>query len=269
MKLNNQTFSLVILSAQGGLPSLCSKQRLFEAWVSFRKVGVFFLAIGLITGSTGCFHPVATMFDSAHSLQEGQSKITVGGTGNPEGWSNPGGSVLAIYDHGITANRDVRIRFERRMESGIFSDPYAFLEFGHKWTFNNQFAFSLPAQLYFSVENGDDGDLFNGDDGDLFNGLLDGGYGNGLCVNPRFIVSSNRQERNSEFTAVLHAIVNPTENGYVLPGASVGFAFSDDWESNILRLEMAFTAPGTITFGLGSQWLFGRQKQNLPAVPDQ
>ena len=249
MKLNNQTFSLVILSAQGGLPSLCSKQRLFEAWVSFRKVGVFFLAIGLITGSTGCFQPVATMFDSAHSLQEGQSKITVGGTGNPEGWSNPGGSVLAIYDHGITANRDVRIRFERRMESGIFSDPYAFLEFGHKWTFNNQFAFSLPAQLYFPVDNGDDGNL--------------------LCVNPRFIVSSNRQERNSEFTAVLHAIVNPTENGFVLPGASVGFAFSDDWESNILRLEMAYTVPGIITLGLGSQWLFGRQKQNLPAVPDQ
>ena len=172
MKLNNQTFSLAILGAQGGLPSLCSKQRLFEAWVSFRKVGVFFLAIGLITGSTGCFHPVATMFDSAHSLQEGQSKITVGGTGNPEGaWSNPGGSVLAIYDYGITANRDVRVRFERRMESGSFSVPYAFLEFGHKWSFDNQFAFSLPAQLYFPVANSDDGNL--------------------LCVNPRFMFSSN------------------------------------------------------------------------------
>ena len=260
MRLKNQTFSLTILGAQDGLPSLCSKQRLFEAWVSLRKVGVFFLAIGLITGSTGCFHPVSTMFDSAHSLQEGQSKITVGGTGNPEGWSNSGGSLLAIYDHGITANRDVRVRFERRMESGSLSVPYAFLEFGHKWSFDNQFAFSLPAQLYFSVDNGDDGDLFNG--------LLDG-YGNGLCVNPRFMFSSNRQERNSEFTAVVHAIVAPGEGGGVIPGASFGFAFSDDWESNILRLEMGYTVPGTITFGLGSQWLFGRQKQNLPAVSDR
>lgn len=249
MKLNNQTFSLTILGAQGGLPSLWSKQRLFEAWVSLRKVGVFFLAIGLITGSTGCFHPVSTMFDSAHSLQEGQSKITVGGTGNPEGaWSNPGGSVLAIYDHGITANRDVRVRFERRMESGSFSVPYAFLEFGHKWSFDNQFAFSLPAQLYFPVANSDDGNM--------------------LCVNPRFMFSSNRQERNSEFTAVVHLLVEPTER-FVAPGASFGFAFSDDWESNILRLEMGLILPATITFGLGSQWLFGRQKQHLPAVPDQ
>jgi|GEM_PF-2165891 len=248
MKLNNQTFSLAILGAQGGLPSPCSKQRLFEAWVSLRKVGVFFLAIGLITGSTGCFHPVATMFDSAHSLQEGQSKITVGGTGNPEGgWSNAGGSVLAIYDHGITANRDVRVRFERRMESGSFSLPYTFLEFGHKWSLDNQFAFSLPAQLYFPAANSDDGNM--------------------LCVNPRFMYS-NRQS-NSEFTAVVHAIVAPGEDGGVVPGASLGFAFSDDWESNILRLEVGLTPPASITFGLGSQWLFGGQKRNLPAVPDQ
>ena len=249
MKLNNHPFSLTILGNQDVLPGLCSKQRLFEAWVYLRKVGVFFLAIALITGSTGCFHPVSTMFDSAHSLQEGQSKITVGGTGNPEGaWSNPGGSVLAIYDHGITANRDFRVRFERRIESGSFSAPYTFFEVGHKWSFDNRFAFSLPAQLYFPVHNGDGGNMLN--------------------VNPRFMFSSNRQERNSEFTAVVHLLVEPTER-FVAPGASFGFAFSDDWESNIVRLEMGLIPPATITFGLGSQWLFGRQKQNLPAVPDR
>ncbi|HAT48627.1 MAG TPA: hypothetical protein DCS71_06805, partial [Flavobacteriales bacterium] len=61
----------------------------------------------------------------------------------------------------------------------------------------------------------------------------------------------------------------PGEDGGVVPGASLGFAFSDDWESNILRLEVGLTPPASITFGLGSQWLFGGQKRNLPAVPDQ
>ena len=75
----------------------------------------------VILTATGCIHPVSTMFETADSLDEGETKITLAGTYNPEIASNQGSSFVGIVDHGISPNQDIRFRVERRQEVGTSS----------------------------------------------------------------------------------------------------------------------------------------------------
>ena len=192
------------------------------------------LAVSMMFFGTGCFHPVSTMFETAHSLDKGDTRVTLGGTLNPESeFSYAGGSFLGIVDHGIAEKTDLRLRLERREETGDFSAPYNYLEVGSKWSFGNDWAFSLPIQFYLS----------DGDESPFF-------------LNPRFIFS--RRTSNHEVTGVIHAKTGVVDGGFgVIPGAALGYTLGG-FDESALRLEMGFIA-NQITFGLGWQFQIGQQ----------
>jgi hypothetical protein len=194
------------------------------------------LTVSMMFFGTGCFHPVSTMFETAHSLDKGDTRVTLGGTLNPESESSyAGGSFLGIVDHGIAEKTDLRLRLERREETGDFSMPYNYLEVGTKWSFGNDWAFSLPFQFY----------LLDDDESLLF-------------LNPRFMFS--RRISNHEVTGVVHAQTGVIDGGFgVIPGAAMGFRLGNDIDEMALRLEMGYNVLNQITFGLGWQFQSGQR----------
>tara|TARA_X000000950_G_scaffold196658_1_gene236745 strand:+ start:152 stop:856 length:705 start_codon:yes stop_codon:yes gene_type:complete len=198
------------------------------------------LAVSMMFFGTGCFHPVSTMFETAHSLDKGDTRVTLGGTINPESESSySGGSFLGIVDHGIAEKIDLRLRLERREETGDFSAPYNYLEVGSKWSFGNDWAFSLPVQVY----------LLDGDESLFF-------------LNPRFMFS--RRTSNREVTGVVHAKTGVIDGGFgVIPGAALGLTLGDDFDETALRLEMGYNLLNQITFGLGWQFQIGQRSISL------
>ena len=106
------------------------------------------MATVLCWGLTGCFHPVSTMFESAYSLEPGESKLIVAGTVNPESRSSySGGSLLGIVDVGLTLHRRA-VPLEQRLESGSTRILIRFRSRPSGAPNLNGFAFSLPVQLY-------------------------------------------------------------------------------------------------------------------------
>jgi len=193
------------------------------------------IAVSLIFFGTGCFHPVSTLFETAHSLEDGDTRVTIGGTLNPESdFSNSGASFLGIVDHGISEKTDFRLRLERREEAGEFSSPYTYVELGKKWSFKNKWAFSLPVQLY----------LLEGDESLFF-------------LNPRVMFS--RRTTQSEFTGVVHLKTGFIDGGFgVIPGGALGFAVGDDVDKQAMRFELGYNTLNQVTFGFG--WQFRRGK---------
>ena len=175
------------------------------------------------------------MFETAHSLDKGDTRVTMGGTLNPETETSlAGGSFLGIVDHGLAEKTDVRVRLERRVETEEFGIPYSYLEVGTKWSFKNNWAFSLPLSFYF-VEGG----------------------GSMRFLNPRFMFSQRISEKH-EFTGVFHTKVGTVDGGFgFIPGAAIGFAVGNDIDVKALRLEAGYNAMNQITFGLG--WQFFKQ----------
>ena len=191
------------------------------------------LAVAMMICGTGCFHPVSTMFETAHSLDKGDTRVTVGGTLNPESQTSyAGGSFLGIVDHGIAEKTDLRVRLERRVETEEFGIPYNYLEVGSKWSFENNWAFSMPLSIYF-IE----------------------GDGSTRFLNPRFMYSQRISQKH-EFTGVLHAKAGAFDGEIgVIPGAAIGVALGDDTGVNVLRLEAGYNILNQITLGLGWQFL--------------
>ena len=85
---------------------------------NFKSMNVrFYFLLFAISPIYGCFLPVSTMFESAHSLEPGEINLIVAGSVNPEASTTlSGGSITAIIDHGVTSNMDMRYRVERRFE---------------------------------------------------------------------------------------------------------------------------------------------------------
>jgi hypothetical protein len=199
------------------------------------------MATVLCWGLAGCFHPVSTMFESAYSLEPGESKLIVAGTVNPESPSSySGGSLLGIVDVGLTSSTDVRFRLEQRLESGEYANPYSFFEVAPKWTSKSGtgFAFSLPVQLYIPEE----------DDAVTF-------------VNPRFIWTRRLEDGVSELTGVLHAQVGLIDDVWgAIPGLAVGVALRDNQPSKpATRLELGVNIHGQVTLGGGVQLSLGKK----------
>lgn len=199
------------------------------------------MATVLCLGLSGCFHPVSTMFESAYSLEPGESKLIVAGTVNPESQSSyAGGSLLGIVDVGLTSATDVRFRLERRLESGEYANPYSFFEVAPKWTSKSGtgFAFSLPVQRYIPEE----------DVAVTF-------------VNPRFIWTRRLKDGVSELTGVVHAQVGLIEDVWgAIPGLAVGVALRDNQPSKpATRLELGVNVLGQLTLGGGVQLSVGKK----------
>ena len=197
------------------------------------------LAVAMMICGTGCFHPVSTMFETAHSLDKGDTRVTIGGTLNPESQTSyAGGSFLGIVDHGIAENTDLRVRLERRVETEEFGIPYNYMEVGPKWSFENNWAFSMPLSIYF-IE----------------------GDGSTRFLNPRFMYSQRISQKH-EFTGVFHTKVGTADGRFgFIPGAAIGFAVGNDIDVKALRLEAGYNAMNQITFGFG--WQFSnRQRSN-------
>ena len=196
------------------------------------------LAVAMVFFATGCFHPVSTMFETAHSLDKGDTRVTMGGTLNPETETSlAGGSFLGIVDHGLAEKTDLRVRLERRVETEEFGIPYSYLEVGTKWSFKNNWAFSLPLSFYF-VEGG----------------------GSMRFLNPRFMFSQRISEKH-EFTGVFHTKVGTVDGGFgFIPGAAIGLAVGNDIDVKALRLEAGYNAMNQITFGLG--WQFSNKQRS-------
>lgn len=195
----------------------------------------FYFLLFAISPIYGCFLPVSTMFESAHSLEPGEINLIVAGSVNPETSTTlPGGSITAIIDHGVTSNMDMRYRVERRFEDDLndLGNPYTFFEISPKWSLNSgNFAFALPLQLY----------AFGGEDSFIF-------------TDPRFIFTKRNIEGNFEVTGILRSQIGVIDGGGgVIPGASIGLGFSDDWDKQSLRIDVGFTTLGSVTFGLGFQ----------------
>ena len=201
------------------------------------------LAVAVMFFGTGCFHPVSTMFETAHSLDKGDTRLTLGGTVNPESPNSyAGGSLLGIVDHGIAEKTDFRLRLERRNDFGEFDVPYSYLEMGFKGSFGNDLAFSLPIQLYFL-------------DDDTPQPFL----------NPRFMLS--RRNSNHELTGVLHLQTGVIDGELgALPGVAIGYAGGKDIDVQALRLEAGYNILGQITFGLGFQFLSGQGSNSRQQV---
>lgn len=183
------------------------------------------------------------MFESAHSLEPGETKLIVAGSVSPETRrALPGASITAIMDHGVTSNMDMRYRVARRFEGfevveGLLGDdvvsfPYTFFEIFPKWSVNSgDFAFALPLQLYAL-------------DGE---GLL-------IFTDPRFIFTTRNKESNFEVTGIIRSQLGVIDGEFgLIPGASIGFGFSEDWDKKSLRIDVGVTSLGSVTFGLGFQ----------------
>ena len=101
------------------------------------------LVVSMMFFGTGCFHPVSMMFETAHSLDKGDTRVTLGGTLNPE-------SMLGGLFRNLTTElqkRFTQTKARTKRETGDFSAPYNYLEVGSKWSFGNDWAFSLPIQF--------------------------------------------------------------------------------------------------------------------------
>ena len=201
------------------------------------------LAFAVMFFGTGCFHPVSTMFETAHSLDKGDTRLTLGSTLNPESETTyAGGSYLGIVDHGIAEKTDIRLRLERRNDFGEFDIPYSYLESGFKWSFGNDLAFSLPVQFYF----------LDDDESAIF-------------LDPRLMLS--RRNSKNELTGVLHVQTGVVEGEFGgIPGVAVGFAVGEDIDVQALRLEAGYNILGQITFGLGFQFLSGQGSNSRQQV---
>ena len=191
-----------------------------------------FVAV-MLTG-TGCIHPVATMFETADSLDKGETKITLAGTYNPEIESNQGNSFVGIVDHGISPNQDIRCRVERRQEVGTsYPQNYSFFEFGSKWSFAEHAAFALPIQAYLPDDE-------------------DAGY---IFLDPRFILSTKNAEENFEVSSVIHVQTGFVDGDFgVIPGAALGFGIGD-LNNNAVRLDVGWNIMNQLTFGFGVQFM--------------
>lgn len=198
----------------------------------------------ILVASTGCFHPVSTIFDSAQSLEKGETSITLAGSANRGSVSSlPGVHATAIVDIGLSSNVDLRLRGERRfvdetnLDLGILGDfdlstPYYFAEVAPKFSKNNRFAYSIPLQVYAT------------DEGKQY-----------FCMDPRFIFSLRSPEYPSEFNMVLRAQITVVDEDLVaLPGACIGVRVGNDLDLGGLRLEVGLI-PTAMTFGLGYQMI--------------
>jgi len=211
---------------------------------NFKSMNVrFYFWLFAILPIYGCFLPVSTMFESAHSLEPGEIKLIVAGSVNPETRSHlPGASITSIMDHGVTSNMDMRYRVERRFEGfegdimvgdyTVSSPPYTFFEISPKWSVNSGgFAFALPLQLY-AVD----------------------GEGSLMFTDPRFIFTKRNKESNFEVTGIIRSQLGVMDGEFVaIPGASIGLGFSEDWDKKSLRMDVGFTSLRSVTFGLGFQ----------------
>lgn len=198
----------------------------------------FFFLLFAVLPICGCFTPVSIMYETAHSLEPGESNLIVAGAVNPETEaSNQGASVTAIYNRGVTSNMDMRLRVEKRFEEDLYIQgvniamPYTFLEASPKWSKNSgQFAFALPLQMYASLGES----IFS--------------------VDPRFIFTKRDIENNIELTGVLRSQIAVVEGEFgIIPGASIGLGISEDFDKQVIRLEVGGTATGVIQIGLGIQ----------------
>ena len=191
--------------------------------------------MAMVLVGSGCYHPVATMFETAESLEAGETKITLAGTYNPDNLdSNEGQSFTGIVDHGISSNQDIRFRMERRHEIGTSSpDNYSFLEFGSKWknpSLVRNLAFALPIQAYIP------------DDGDAF-----------LVVDPRFIFSPQHAKETFEVSSVFHAQLGVWDDFLgIIPGVALGFGVG---QNSAVRLDVGWSPEEQVTFGFGVQFM--------------
>lgn len=184
------------------------------------------------------------MFESANSLDAGETQWTLAGAVNPGLNSNAGGSFLGIVDIGLSSNTDLRMRLERRLEPSALISlpflgnidaalPYTFVEAGAKWSLGRRWAISLPAQLYFLDQEAGSPMFF---------------------LNPRWIWSQRPAGKAREFTTVLSTMVGIPDDGIeVIPGIAAGIAMGDR-ECMKTRIEMGFNAMSQLTFGFGIQF---------------
>ena len=212
-----------------------------------------FLISLLFSIVTGCYHPITTIFDSARSLKQDETNVTL--AGSADFVSSPSANMTAIVDKGITSNIDLRFRFDKRfvkktsldlaLDLGNFGSidfgsidwesPYYFVELAPKFSKNNKFAFSIPLQAYF----------------------LESGF-QVYSLDPRFIFSLKSKNNLSEFNLILRTQIGFLEGefGGFIPGACFGVRLGNDLDKRGLRFEVGLI-PYSITFGLGYQTRLG------------
>jgi hypothetical protein len=203
-----------------------------------------FLISLLFSIVTGCYHPITTIFDSARSLKQDETNVTLAGSADLV--SSPSGNMTAIVDKGLTSNIDLRFRFDKRfvkktsLDLGNFGSidlesPYYFVELAPKFSKNNKFAFSIPLQAYF----------------------LESGF-QVYSLDPRFIFSLKSKNNLSEFNLILRTQIGILEGefGGFIPGACFGVRLGNDLDKRGLRFEVGLM-PHSITFGLGYQTRLG------------
>ena len=75
-----------------------------------------------------------------------------------------------------------------------------------------------------------------------------------FSVDPRFLFTKRDIENNIELTGVLRSQIAVVEGEFgIIPGASIGLGISEDFDKQVIRLEVGGTATGVIQFGLGIQ----------------
>lgn len=212
-----------------------------------------FLISLLFSIVTGCYHPITTIFDSARSLKQDETNVTLAGSADLV--SSPSANMTAIVDKGLTSNIDLRFRFDKRfvkktsldlaLDLGNFGSidfgsidlesPYYFVELAPKFSKNNKFAFSIPLQAYF----------------------LESGF-QVYSLDPRFIFSLKSKNNLSEFNLILRTQIGILEGefGGFIPGACFGVRLGNDLDKRGLRFEVGLM-PHSITFGLGYQTRLG------------
>ncbi len=201
-------------------------------------IGKTLIAFFVVLISTGCFHPVSNMFETAYSLDPGDVKVSVAGSLNPEGGGSlPGSSLAVLVDQGLTSSSDMRFRLEKRFENDLngFETPYTFFELAPKWSnkAGKGIAFSLPLQLYL---------------------LEDEGF---LFTEPRLILS--RRSDEAEITGTLGGKMASIDGDFgILPSASLGFGFSQDFRKNCFRFEIGYTLGSAPTVGIAFQTIFNK-----------
>ena len=202
--------------------------------MSSKALIAFFVVLVL----TGCFHPVSNMFETAYSLDPGDVRVSVAGSLNPEGANSLSGSSLAVLvDQGLTSSSDIRFRFEKRFENDLygFELPYTFLELAPKWSnkAGKGIAFSLPLQLYL---------------------LEDEQF---LFTEPRLILSGRRDK--AEITGTLGGKMTSVDGEFgILPSASLGFGFSQDFRKNCFRLDIGYTIGNAPSVGIAFQTILSK-----------
>ena len=214
------------------------------------------LLFALVICISGCFHPVSTMFETAHSLEPGETKVMFAGTFNPESdYSMAGGSFVGIVDRGVSSNMDMRLRIERRFNSGRFDPifgldfemPYSFFEVAPKWSNGKGVAFALPFQTY----------------------MFDGGDMPNVFIDPRLILTRRSQDETTELTGVLRSQFGYIDEDFgIIPGVSFGAAVSENLDKYAVRLDVGYNMLRQVTFGLGFQFKLDNAKELLEGRGD-